>query len=502
MDAARRLPAEVLSQIFYLVIRSIGGDEPEWSTFRQTWRALLFTSRTWNELVMNNPILWSEAHFASEPEWMSEMLSVFLVRSKNVPLDVYIHQAASLRRGTRIAERGQELEGISQASLLNHFERFRLLYFSCPPSPFFPLSKPTPKLTHLIIASSSRVLWGSRGLPDHILHSPSPLEVLHVGWPAPSDPFQHVDPQKLRRLSFSRSWEDKQGPHFLSSCKNLTRLHLPYDGLKFLTAPPSLDDPLHFPHLESLRLHDACELLSLYFGPLPSLLDLTIVSRHHYSETNTFAPRFGGRTNNDTKIAPPWPTMPRLKHLTVQHVHAEDLIPVFASSPDLLTARIYVNVGLSEFLHCLENKWTLPHASGADNQAVDGKEHSERAHTYQTLVPNLASLLLFPNANESAADLTPFGHEEAIGEILPLIDTVLDGRPGLTIEIGDDESDGGGGNCAGRWRKADLMPFVQNADLDMGVESSPVRLRNASRVIVVPLTYPPYAEVDPPYFDL
>ncbi|KAF8316189.1 hypothetical protein DL93DRAFT_2096471 [Clavulina sp. PMI_390] len=521
-----RLPAETLGDIFSLAIRSVGGMSPEWSVFRTTWRSLLNTSRFWNDVAMNEPNLWSEAHFSSEPQWMSDMLSVFLQRSGSVALDVYLHQA--ILHGIRVPIRNQEMEGITKAGLFDHFERIRFLYFSCPSSKFFPLAKPTPNLECLVVRALDSHAATSTTVPSHILSSPpSSLTTLHIGWGTSlPDPFLHVDLTKIETLSFPRTWTPTFIPQFVSRCNNLKRLHLPYDALKMTPKPLTPNELLNLPQLESLRLQDACPNLPHYFGALPNLRELIMVAGYIGIDQdadgmllNFFMPRFGpslqapnGDVGGDTNVAlaDPWPMMPLLEHLVIQHVHAADLIHPFRTSPELQSVRIHANVGFCELFRALAG------VSSSNDGGIQADRNIPEAASLliphvPKLVPNLQSLLIFPQINLYDCDLATFGAEEEIDDVMPLIDLVLDNRPSLVIEIGYytivDYEAPWDGELESRWQHEDLLPFVQDLeepskDGASAAESPGRRLRNASRVRLVKLEDPPYIPEDPSWFDL
>ncbi|KAF8313578.1 hypothetical protein DL93DRAFT_2097619 [Clavulina sp. PMI_390] len=441
-DFINSLPSELLLDIFGTAteITSDYFSHEHRGTFMRTWRCLLLTCHHWHAEVMDDPRLWARILLFDDPRPTLDMLQIFLDRSKQADLKLYVRLLGSTPQPATI--------GAFHSRIHDHSSRLRLIHFSARHNlDFFPLPYPTPRLQELRLFTP---VIGKTQKPEHILFSTSPLRSYRLGWIQP-DPFHMIDPSNLEFLSFdtNNAWKHPLSTQFLHQLCNLKVLILPRRAMLLLPRELSAlpDDPFDFPALEQLILRDPCWTVGLHFAILPNLRSLVVIQgRKFYTPGNLQT----------------WPIMPSLRILVVDHPNAADFIPTFRTSPSLHTIHIQYEHGLVKLIQSL----LMSELDSCSNREVE------------RLTPNLHSLRLYPTL-ESWAGESARPASDVLGAVMASLDMLLDQRPALEVEIAlpvtEEDWDYDGGYWEGQWTEENLLEYTQ------GMKA----LRNSSRVILV-----------------
>ncbi|KAF8313573.1 hypothetical protein DL93DRAFT_1146634 [Clavulina sp. PMI_390] len=460
-----RLPSEVLLEIFHHVTKPderlstifIGAsmlaeindvDEYEVPEAKRAnpvvnWRLLLWTCRRWHSEAMGDARLWAQVVILDKPWPNFAMVRVFLNRSKNTKLDVHVH---IIRRTDSRAYTVPTFHSI----LGSYSHRIRSLRYGGGRLEFFPSPFPTPHLKHLLLQSPR---FNDYDIPNQILQTLTPLHSFHLGWNQPN-PFYLIDPDALQDLSIKldESWNYEYDRAFLLKCTRLKSLALPQESI-----PYKIDgehEPFSFPLLEKLFLHDPCWAFGPCFDALPNLRCLAVLPNQTNYDDYRRKPRSMKRFGSVGDIpAIPWPTMPSLQMMVVDHVHAADLIPTLQSSPELGTIHLQAGYGFVEFLRGL---------CGSSVSATP-------------ILPQLADLRLWGASLDGGQAI---GSRDDLADVMDALDDVLDQYPTLHVAIGcpvplKGWMQGKGYRWNGQWSLPDLRPYQEEC------------LRNRERVSLI-----------------
>lgn len=352
-----------------------------------------------------------------------------------------------------------------------HLSRVRSLRFegSILCSPIFPIREPLPQLRQLYLQ-----VHPGRG-ENHfgnmtLFHSSAKfqLDALRVAsWPARST-LNCVEPKGLRSLTLLGSWPLNKGIAFLSQCSKLETLDITLQN----TGHPK---PVSLPSLHSLTVRGSANYLPLYFSELAQLVHLTMICGRFEAEDNERFDKFRGASYNSAPLASlPWPGFPQLLSLTVDHYDIAEILPMILSSTNIQRMHFHAQIGFDKLLSFLLS---------------DGSLQSDDSQTCSDILPALDLLRLWPreikiadsrldsgtdsdsengHPENPAADHDQFSEHTDPDSLLPYLDTLLETRPYLDIEVGAVppamHDDYGGTNWRTAWPRSKFAALEEKFD--------------------------------------
>ncbi|KAF8313588.1 hypothetical protein DL93DRAFT_1149641 [Clavulina sp. PMI_390] len=411
------LPGELLATIFLLATEPPSAELAPHIIV--ALRALWKTCHSWYLIVMGDPLLWSSIYI--DVYAPNGVLSggVFLLRSRDAMIDLYIKTSPAPKIYDEFSEAIESLK----ETLSPHWHRIRSLQFQGDTT-LFPLPIATPRLKTFSWRQPhpSRPTLRSIFNPESLVPIHSISVELSMFDQGKLDPFKGIDPRTLHHVRIKTlPWSMEAGSlriKSLSNFRNLRSLHI--GKALFVGYDPQLayPHPLDFPLLESLSLHEPCNVLGRMFSTLPCLIHLSITgrsvvpSRHDGVFVHS---RFGVDSPSHNSYAA-WPILPKLKTMTVDHVNMEDFVPTLQTSSELVALHLHGFGGFSGLL---------------------------RELLHPATAPSLLLLRLFARALPppeilsfaGLADADLFGTPDAAGDIIALLDHILGERKQLRAEI-------------------------------------------------------------------
>lgn len=443
---SQRLPVEVMSGIF----RDCTFWSPPLNPFRhdelfedmsKNTIAILLTCRLWNTIAMASPQMWTTIY--TSRKWQSvSAVEVFLERSKQALLQVFIHHVQLFRRDDGTGRlQGETREArhhmlIIAHLILRHAHRIHFMSYEGFgwSMPEFSQCFPALRRIWFVVRQDS----GDDDDEDEIIIRPPhlfgedrtlALEDVCLDGPVAKYSFSNFDASRLVKLTVLQEWNMDEGFEFLTQCSALEEFELSLD--REVIHP--VKSRLCLPSLQVLTVHTRASHFSHYFAELPKLAHLTVYDARyngHYA--------FDAEIDDDDHVYEideeyplphqtfPWPALPELVTLTLDHQYFQDIPPILRTSPTLEGLHLHGRSGLLELLRFLTG---LDDASSTD-------ENRLTASNNPLPVADLFLFRLWPRSDGSISDDSQ--------EIVAMLRKLLIIRPELDLLIGAayyDESD-------------------------------------------------------------
>ncbi|KAF8313636.1 hypothetical protein DL93DRAFT_2228404 [Clavulina sp. PMI_390] len=444
MTTINKLPNEVVASIFHhctlydpdLFPMHYGVSQERRRIIWDNICSLLHVCKPWNRIVMSTPRIWEFVMFKWTPENnYAEPLKIFLARSKNAPLYLYVEMVYDIWDA--------QTEAIT--TLLPHMHRVRSLRFIGPPSLqklLLPAGQALPALRECYVQVGSSIFFfpPQSGLdteaPDAIeddapsYRPPVVLTSFHASGSWMNPLLVRIDVRSLRELTLVGNWVTPEATHCLTQFTSL-------ETLEITTCCLRVPEAMTLPTLRTLLIRGKSRDLGIFFASLPSLEHLSVLEGGFLvpwdrSADSQFLRELNLPMHSQRvvlSIPPPPPSLPNLLSLTINSDVSGDALSILRSSP--MVKRLHLG-GSADFAPIL--RFLSPYDNTSATLVPLNPQHHYHHHN---VFPNIDLLRIWPLPRQIATvhDIRDLNRQEA-HEVARLLDRLLATRPALHAEIG------------------------------------------------------------------